>query len=429
MAKRRKKKRFMTRRQRAKIKAAAALAAMVLVALLLIIGVVKLIAGPISPKNTQDDGGEQMVGLAVQETTKGHIEPVEISLLATGDNLVHNRVYERAYNEATDTYDFNYMFEPIRELTESADIAVINQETMFVADREQISNYPAFGTPMEMGDAIINAGFDVVLGATNHTYDKRNYGVQSMLDYWSDKEPLLLGLNKTPEDYNKINYVESKGVKLAMFNYTYGTNGITVPDDLRYTVNTLEDEDKLLEDIQTAEKEADMTICFLHIGTEYQYTPSAYQVEVIEHCIDSGADLIICAHPHVVEPYGKVTTDAGNSAVVYYSCGNLLSAQDRPERLLGGLADVKIVKDDHGTRVSEYNFIPVVTWFTDDKERVYLLDDYTDTLAAQHKHAASYPEMAQASYFRNLWNKIVGEPGQEQEMCDCGVRIAKSNGA
>ncbi|OON84823.1 hypothetical protein BXO88_15350 [Oribacterium sp. C9] len=121
----------------------------------------------------------------------------------------------------------------------------------------------------------------------------------------------------------------------------------------------------------------------------------------------SAADLIICSHPHVVEPEGYITTALGNSGLVFWSCGNLISAQSKVPRILGGLADVTIIKDDSGTRISSWDFIPTVTHFSGMDVRVFLLKDYNDILASvNHANYKDGPLTTERLW--NLWTSITG---------------------
>lgn len=349
------------------------------------------------------------------EPTPEQDEIFTVTLAATGDNLIHQGVYNRAYNEELGTYDFNYMYDHIREKIQSYDIAVINQETIFVSDRDKISTYPCFGTPSEMGEAIVNAGFDVVLSATNHTWDKAEYGVNTMLSYWQENYPeiTLLGIHDSVEDYECIDYIKVNNIKIALFNYTYGLNGFTVPDDEYYMVDLLDNKEKFLDDVRKAEDNADITICFPHMGDEYQYKPNEFQINYAKELIDAGADVLICSHPHVIEPYTKITTEAGNTGVVFFSCGNLTSTQDEIPRLLGGLAEVTITKTQNSkgskTEVTSFNFIPTVTHYDWEKEQVYFLEDYTDELAAQHS-IRNKDARFNTEYLWNLWNNVIYTP-------------------
>lgn len=116
---------------------------------------------------------------------------------------------------------------------------------------------------------------------------------------------------------------------------------------------------------------------------------------------------MICAHPHVVEPAGYVTTAAGNTGLVFWSCGNFVSAQTKIPRILGGLADVTIVKDEGGTRVTNWEFIPTVCHFSGPDVRVFLLKNYPEELAAVH-HVNTSDAPLSTDKLWNLWKSITG---------------------
>ena len=336
-------------------------------------------------------------------------EPCTLTMIAAGDNLIHKTIVDKGWRPYLGTHDFHFLYTPILDTIQSRDLAVINQETIFISDNSLISDYPTFGTPQIMGEALVDSGFDIVLSATNHTWDKGVRGVMDTLNYWKTFHPeiTLLGIHDSPESFNTIDYVEKNGIRLAMFNYTYGLNGFRVPGSLYYMVNLLGQSGKFLNDVRTAENEADMTVCFLHIGEEYRYQPTAFQQSYVYSLIDAGADLIICSHPHVVEPVSYITTMSGNSGLVFWSCGNLISAQSKIPRILGGLADVTIEKDDSGTRISSWNFIPTVTHFSGMDVRVFLLKDYNDVLAAVN-HANFNDGPLTTERLWNLWTSITG---------------------
>ena len=183
--------------------------------------------------------------------------------------------------------------------------------------------------------------------------------------------------------------MEKNNFKLALFNYTYGLNGFVLPKGKEYLVDLLEDKEKFLNDIRSIENDVDYTICFVHIGTEYVYEPTEYQKTYINNLIDAGADIIICAHPHVIEPYDIITTENGNSALVYYSCGNFISSQNEVPRVLGGMAEIVLTKKIQegktlSSEIKEYDFIPIVCHYNKTEHSVYLLKDYTEELAQTH---------------------------------------------
>lgn len=316
-------------------------------------------------------------------------EVYEVKLMSVGDNLIHAPLYKSAYQK-DGTYNFDKQFENLLDQIAEADISVINQETIFIDDRSKISSYPTFGTPIEMSDAIAKAGFNVVLHATNHAMDKGQQGIRDTISVWKNYFPgmIYLGINESQEEADELCIVNKNNIKIAMFNYTYGTNGISIPADKPYLVNTLDDKDKIISDLDRAEQEADVTVCFVHIGSEYHYQPTQFQKDYINTLIDYGADVIICAHPHVLEPYQIVKTNLNNQAVVYYSLGNFISGQTEMPRLLGGMAHVTIrktvEKGETTVDIPEYSMTALVTHQEMGNYTVYRLHDYDDSLAKKN---------------------------------------------
>lgn len=337
------------------------------------------------------------------------VETYNLSLIAVGDNLIHSPIYKKA-KQADGSYDFSSMYANIKDTIQSYDLAVINQETIYVNDEVSVSSYPCFGTPSSMGDTLVDVGFDVILNATNHTWDKRSTGYENTINFWKKyPEITTLGIHEDENDFNTVDIVEKNGFKLAMFNYTYGLNGFTLPSDKQYAVDLLDNKEKFIADLQSVEHDVDFSICFLHIGNEYVYEPTTYQVDYVNDIIDAGADIVICSHPHVVEPYDLVTTENGNSAIVYYSCGNFISCQNEVPRVLGGMAELNLTKtvtDGVVTscEVSDYDFEPIVTHYNSTEHTVYKLEDYTEDLAKTHSLASKGLSVEK---LWNLWEEIM----------------------
>ena len=328
-----------------------------------------------------------------------------VSLCAVGDNLIHSSVYEK-FRRKDGTWDFAPIFVHVGDIIKKHDISVINQETIFVNDNKRVSTYPCFGTPQEMGSALVSAGFNVVLSATNHTWDKRSYGVDTTLAYWRGHYPsvTLLGIHSSAEEQERIPVVEKNGIRIAMFNYTYGLNGFVVPEKEKFKVDLLDDRERFMNDVRRARAMADFTVCFLHIGEEYRYTPTEHQKKYVRELAEAGADLVICAHPHVVEPCEWISNADGSACLVYYSCGNFVSGQGKVDRLLGGMAQVKIVKEGEGrARVAWHDFIPTVTHRTPRMVEAYFLSGYSDALARSHSVKGVSVKKLTA-----LWKQITG---------------------
>jgi len=307
----------------------------------------------------------------------------QLTLAMVGDNLIHGPIYRSA--KKGNSYDFSMLFENVKKEIEESDLAIINQETIFVNDPNRYSSYPTFGTPSDMGHAIVGAGFDIVAHATNHTNDKGVTGINDTLNFWKENYPEInvLGIHADELD-SDITYVEKNNIKIAFVNYTYGLNGLELPLDKKYMVDVLGNKEEIAETLKEAKENSDILIPILHIGTEYIYTPSTYHKNYVDFFIDNGADIVLCAHPHVLEPYGMVTTQNNNTALVYYSLGNFISNQHEMPRMLGGMAKIKLVKEDEEVKIESYDLIPLVTHFDGNYYTTYKLEDYTEEMAINH---------------------------------------------
>lgn len=335
-----------------------------------------------------------------------------VNLLAVGDNLIHIQVIESG-KQKDGTYNFDHLYANIRKDITKADIAVINQETILGGDEFAYSGYPCFNSPTEIGDAIINAGFDVVLQATNHTMDMRLKGVLNTFAFWR-KHPQItvLGINKTKKESKQIHIIKKNGIKIAMLNYTFSLNGYSLPKDKPYLVDMMVKK-KMAQDIKKAEKQADFTIVFPHWGTEYLYEPTKMQKELTTFFYDHGVDLVIGSHPHVLEPVQWIETKPKHRMLVYYSLGNFISYQKEAARMLGGMANVTITKDASGTYISDASITPIITHYengpSDYHYAIYKLKDYNETLASRHgvsKMAQNGPLTWQGTY--SLAKQILG---------------------
>ena len=167
-------------------------------------------------------------------------------------------------------------------------------------------------------------------------------------------------------------------------------------------IDLLSDND-IEQTLQTAEQNADITIAILHVGTEYVYKPTDYAKKQVDRFIDNGADIVLCAHPHVVEPYEMRTTEKGNTALVYYSLGNFVSNQDELPRLLGGMADITVKRNGGNIEIVNYNMVPLVTHQERGYFTTYKLEDYTDELCKKHK---LYGKGLSINYLQDLYTKI-----------------------
>lgn len=334
-----------------------------------------------------------------------------ITIRMVGDSLIHGGIYKQC-KKSDGSYNADHLFANVKAVIREADIAIINQETILVAKEEDYSNYPKFGSPYAIGQSAINAGFDVIAHATNHTMDKGTSGIRQTLDFWRDKDVTVLGIHETPEE-SDIDYVSCEGITISFVNYTYGLNGQEKElNDERYMVDIISDKN-IEKTVATAKKNSDLMIAVLHVGEEYVYTPSKTAVKQVDRFIDAGADIVLCAHPHVVEAYGMRTTANKNTALVYYSLGNFISWQDAIPRMIGGMAEITIglTKQEDATykvEIADYTMIPLITHQPKGgKVTTYFLSDYTEEMCA--KHSLFRKEQLTVSDLYDMYEEMVNE--------------------
>lgn len=288
-------------------------------------------------------------------------ETTDVSFAVLGDNLVHEPLY--LYGLHNDG-NFDFLFANIKETIARSDIAVINQETPLTDDPAMYSDYPRFGTPAQVGDAIAVAGFDVVTCATNHALDRGMTGIDFTKKFFEERDITCLGIQSVEEkEYKSYDTIVRNGIRFAMLNYTYGTNGIGIPEEAPDSVHLLVDEDRVREDIREAKAQSDVVIVFAHWGTEYEEEPDDFQKKWAEVFLESGVDVVIGTHPHALQPYEVLRDDSGHEMLVYYSIGNYISAQPEQSCVKGGMAEFTVSLTADGYAVTEYNLRPLaITW-------------------------------------------------------------------
>ena len=254
-----------------------------------------------------------------KEVKKEKVKEEKLSLVMVGDALLHSSLYNDAYQNGT--YNFSPQLELIKPIVQNYDLAFYNQESILGGTSLGLSSYPTFNSPQEFGDAMVDAGFNLVSLANNHTMDKGVKAIESSCNYWKTKDVLTAGSYCSGEDADNIQVKEKNGIKYALLAYTYGTNGISVPQDKPYLVNLYSDE-KAKADIEKVRDKVDLLIVSMHWGTEYRSEPNNKQKREAEYLSSLGVDIIIGTHPHVIEPI----TYIGNTLVIY-SLGNFISAQ------------------------------------------------------------------------------------------------------
>lgn len=263
-----------------------------------------------------------------QDTTR-------LSLLFAGDVMGHDSQIAAAYNASTSSYDYSTCFQFIKPYIASADLAIGNLEVTLAG--APYKGYPAFSSPDALALALQDAGFDVLVTANNHSCDKGKRGIERTIEMLDSFKIVHTGT--FTDEASRLNdyplILEKNGFKLALLNYTYGTNGIAVP---KPTIVNAIDTAQMRKDVAQAKlSNPDYIIAFMHWGSEYQSQPNGYQKSITKYLFDSGVQLVIGAHPHVLQP---MQFNKENQQLVVYSLGNFVSGQR--DRYKNGGAMVRI---------------------------------------------------------------------------------------
>jgi poly-gamma-glutamate capsule biosynthesis protein CapA/YwtB (metallophosphatase superfamily) len=250
------------------------------------------------------------------------------SIAVVGDLMCHSVQYN--YSKVSkDSFDFRPVYRYVKDITSSVDLALGNLETVTAGREEGYSGYPFFNSPDEFINALSDAGFDLLITSNNHSLDKGETGVLRTIEQISQNNMGYIGTFRSQRDRDSIRIFNVNGIKLAFLSYSYGTNGIPIPQDKDYIVNII---DTLLikRDITSAKLlKPDIIIVYYHFGVEYKRNPSSFQKTIVSKTIDYGADIILGGHPHVIQPaeYFKSVSSNLDSVFVIYSMGNFISNQ------------------------------------------------------------------------------------------------------
>ena len=350
--------------------------------------------------------------------TEEVFKPTSAKLVAVGDNLMHRSCTLSAKN-ADGTYDFTKHFANMADIFKAADLAVISQDTVLggIELGATSTETGIFNTAVELADGMADAGINVVLAANNHIMDEGSAGLNTMMSYFSTKYPdiTLLGVNNSREAKDEPVYVETNNIKIAMINYSYGSNQTADLDASPYLLNQY-DEDWLSDILKQARDEADFIIAFPFWGEQNSMDYTQEQEHQAQFLADNGVDLIIGSYPHVVEPVKWITAENGDRTLVYYSLGNFQSIQNTVENMLGGQANITISKEEDGTHISDYSLDFVVTHYEQresseyyDIVTTYPLADYTSDLAARHGMSVSGNEEFDLASLQGLSSQILSK--------------------
>ena len=291
-------------------------------------------------------------------------EPTTIHMAVIGDIMSHSTNFKNAYSSASKDYDFSNVFKNIKSKISDADIAIGNLETSFAGPQRGYSGYPTFSTPDALATNLKDLGIDLLSTANNHCMDKGYTGLTRTLDILDKVKIEHAGTSRSEDEQNTVVIKDVNGIKIAFLSYTYGTNGITVPSDKKYSVNMI-DKELIKKHLDAAkEKNPDLICVNMHWGIEYQLKENKEQDQLADFLFENGVDCIFGSHPHVLQPMKKqtITLEDGTTkdGFVIYSLGNFMSGQIYAHTKSTVILDIQVTKNSEDKiSIDSINYTPV----------------------------------------------------------------------
>ncbi|MFF5714301.1 CapA family protein [Streptomyces sp. NPDC012756] len=257
------------------------------------------------------------------------------TVAAAGDVLIHPELVEQAARDAKrtgkgkDGLDFGPLMAGVKPVISKADLAICHMETPVGSPRGPWAGYPEFLVPPQILTTLKDVGYDTCSTASNHTNDHGLKAIRSTLNAMDKAGLGHTGSARTPEESQKINIREVKGVKVAHLAFSWESFLNPTPEKERWSFNRIN-----TDEIKKAEKRAraqgaEVVILSLHWGLEHYNEPSVPQLQLAERLTkETGINLIIGHHAHVVQPIQKL-----NGKWVAFSLGNEVARHGSPTGL------------------------------------------------------------------------------------------------
>lgn len=270
-----------------------------------------------------------------------------VNIAVTGDILCNDELISDAKTE--DSYNFTHMFENVKEIIDSSDIAVGTMETNFTDNK--FSDYIKCNSPKEFSKAVKNSGIDLVSIAHNHALDYGYDGLKETTSYLQDLGFTTVGA-RIEENQSRYIVKEIKGVKIAFLAYTYGMSRQSTLSSKEMQYVNIFDKELVKQDIENAKKESEYIFVIMHWGDVNKTTVSKEQKDIADFLVQNGANAIVGSHPAVIEPMEVVQNANGENVFIAYSVGNYISYLGYEKSNLELILNIQIRKDGETGKVT-----------------------------------------------------------------------------
>ncbi len=346
-----------------------------------------------------------------QEPAPVPFTPRSVRLIAAGDNLIHDVIYQQARARAGgEGYDFDAAYAQVEKLFDPEALTFINQETPLASKILPLSNYPMFNSPTEVGDKLVEMGFDAINHANNHMLDKGEKGLLATMDYWEAQPVVFIGAWRSKEEADKPIIVTKNGVDIGFVAVAEQTNGLSLPQGSPVHYLLSSDLAGIKRQVELTQAHCDYLVVSIHWGEENVFSTTPAQDALAQELADMGVDLVLGHHSHTLAPMEWLQGKEGKKTLVVYSLGNFISAMASPQNMLGGVLDMQLVED---TTTGEFTvksaqMIPVVTHYGYRYQdlKLYPLAEYTDQLAKEHGIRGKHPNFSRG-YLWEIYHKVI----------------------
>lgn len=297
----------------------------------------------------------------IKPTIRDTVVYADIS--AVGDLMCHSTQFNYAFVE-NDSFNFDPVYNYLKDYFVSPDLMIGNFETVIAKKKGKYKGYPYFDTPIDFLTSLKNNGFDLLFTANNHSLDQKEKGVIRTLNAFEESNIIPVGTFSSHEKKEEISICNINGIKFIFLAYSYGTNGVYIPEGKDYLINLIKKK-KIKNDILKAKNlNPDIILVYYHTGIEYSRTISNKQKELVASTFNYGADIILASHPHVVLPVEKraLSNSKLDTGFVAYSLGNFISNQRWRYSDAGLILNFRISKNlqSENLVLDEVSYIP--TW-------------------------------------------------------------------
>lgn len=286
-----------------------------------------------------------------------------------GDFVLHMPVVNAA-RMADGSIDFHPMLAPVADVIGDADFTVANVDGVMGASNVY-TGYPRFSSPVELLDALQDAGVDMLTMSNNHALDCDYSGLVAQMNVLDARGMDHIGGARSQEEHDTPQIREINGIRVGFLNYTTHANGREAgcdPAAAAYGLNFAFKSNFAADAQALRDAGAEAIVAFMHWGEEYNRMADREEEILASRLVAAGVDVIVGGHPHVIQRIywlqGERLSDGGTqTSLCCYSLGNFLSNQRGEYQNCGIIFEFTLEKAANGqVYVHSPGYIPIFVW-------------------------------------------------------------------